>query len=115
MTTTRLTSTTVTFLQPFSLEGFEQLQPAGSYIVATEEELMDTLLAPSWKRSSSVIRLTREGAEEHVAIDPKQLQEALIRDAAKQKLATPLSSSPAEPRRSRAYSFLGRLPHRNRH
>jgi hypothetical protein len=113
MSTARLTSKTVSFQRPFVLDGFEQPQPAGSYIVDTEEELMDALLTPIWKRSSTATRLRRHGAEEHVAIDPEQLEQALIRDAAQQP-PTPLPRSAAEPRRHRLYSVLGRLPHRNR-
>jgi len=114
VTTTRQSSTTVTFLRPFILDGFEQLQPAGSYTVDIEEELLDTLLSPVWKRISTTMRLRRHGALEQVLVDPEQLKEALARDAAQQEPATPLSSSLPEARRYRAYSLLGRLPHPNR-
>ena len=113
MTTTRQSSATVTFTCPFILDGFEQLQPAGSYTLDIEEELLDTLLSPVWKRTSTTIRLRRHGALEQVPVDPERLKEALARDAA-QEPPTPLSSSSRQARRHRAYSLLGRLPHRNR-
>jgi hypothetical protein len=114
MATTRHTSTTVTFQRPFILDGFEQLQPAGSYTLDMEEELLDALLSPVWKRTSTAMRLTRHGAIEQVPVDPEQLNDALARDAAQPDPAKPLSSSSPEARRYRAYSLLGRLPHRNR-
>src|ERR1041385_2105595 len=114
MTTTRHTSTTVTFRRPFILDGFEQLQPAGSYTLDIEEELLDTLLSPVWRRTSTTMRLRRHGGLEQVPVDPEQLKEALVRDAAQQEPETPLSSSSPEARRQRAYSLLRRLPHRNR-
>jgi hypothetical protein len=114
MATTRHTSTTVTFLRPFILDGFEQLQPAGSYALDIEEELLDTMLSPVWKRTSTAMRLTRHGAVEQVPVDPEQLKEAQARDAAQLEPTTPLSSSSPQARRHRAYSLLGRLPHQNR-
>ncbi len=114
MTTTRQSNTTVTFLRPFILDGFEQLQPAGSYTLDIEEDLFDTLLSPVWKRTSTAMRLMRHGAIEQVPVDPEQLREALARDAVEQEPATPLSPSVPEARRYRAYNLLGRLPHRNR-
>ena len=113
MSTTRQSSTTVTFLRPFILDGFEQLQPAGSYTLDIEEELLDTLLSPVWKRTSTTMRLRRHGAIEQVPVDPERLKEALARDAAQEPPST-LSSLSPQARRYRAYSLLGRLPHRNR-
>ena len=114
MSITRQSSTTVTFMRPFVLDGFEELQPAGSYAIDIEEELLDTLLSPVWKRTSTAMRLRRHGAIEQVPIDPEQLKEALVRDAAQQEPGNPLGSSSPVPRRYRAYSLLGRLPHRVR-
>src|SRR5206468_11999520 len=100
----RMTSTTIAFRRPFILDGFEQLQPAGSYVVDTEEELIDTLLSSCWKRVSTSMRLGRHGAVEHVPIDPEQLNEALMRDGAQQDPALPMSSSSSKARRDRARS-----------
>ena len=79
--TTRVTSATVVFRHPFHLDGIDRVQPAGDYIVDTEEELADALSFPVWRRVSTVMRLTRLGATEHVAIDPRALADALLGDA----------------------------------
>lgn len=78
--TTRTTSATIVFRHPFCLDGIDQGQPAGDYIIDTEEELVDALSFPVWRRVSTVMRLTRLGATEHVAIDPRALADALLRD-----------------------------------
>lgn len=77
--TSRTTSRTVTFRHPFMVDGFGQVQP-GSYIVDTEEELLDTLLFQAWKRASTIIRLGSPGRVQDVPIDPEQLNNALLRD-----------------------------------
>jgi hypothetical protein len=110
MSTTRLSTTTVTFVRPFILDGFEQLQPAGSYVVDTEEELMDSLLSPAWKRLSTTIRLSRHGGFEYIPVSPDQLSDALARDSAQQDPARPVSASSAKGRRDRARSMLALLP-----
>lgn len=112
MTTTRQATVTVTFRRPFILDGFEQVQPAGSYLVDTEEELMDTRLSAGWKRTSTAMRLMRHGAIEHVSVDPEQLQEALIRDSAQEDSA---SSSPSAPnaRSNRMRRLLAQVSLRN--
>src|ERR1700724_632699 len=38
--TVRTTSKTVTFMHPFSLTGTDEVQPAGTYTVETDEELL---------------------------------------------------------------------------
>jgi hypothetical protein len=110
MPTTRVISTTVTFVRPFILDGFGELQRPGSYIVDTEEELMDTLSAAAWKRISTVIRLSRHGATEYLPINPDQLSEALRRDGAQHDPAEPLSSTSAKGRHDRARRMLALLP-----
>jgi hypothetical protein len=78
--TTRMTSATVSFTRSFILAGFEHNQPAGDYVVDTEEELVDDLSFPVWRRVSTVMRVTRLGATEYVTIDPDALRDALLRD-----------------------------------
>jgi len=110
---TRTKSHTVTFRRPFILDGFERVQAAGSYVVDTEEESMESLLIPAWKRISTVIRLTTLGATEHLPVDPDQLHEALMRDGAQQDPALPLSHGSPKARRDRARG-LRDLPRRGR-
>ena len=80
--TTRTTSRTVTFHHPFVLDGLAREVAAGTYLVETEEELMDTVLSPAWKRVSTVIRLRTAAGIQDISIDPKQLTAALARDQA---------------------------------
>lgn len=106
----RITSTKVTFTRPFILDGFAELQRPGSYIVDTEEELVDTLSVASWKRTSTVIQLSRHGATEYVPINPDQLSDALRRDGAQHDPAGPVSSASAKGRHDRARRMLALLP-----
>lgn len=80
--TTRTTDRRVTFQHPFVLDGFERHISAGTYLVETEEELVDTVLSLAWKRRSTVIRLRTPAGTQDFSIDPEQLEAALLRDRA---------------------------------
>ena len=77
---TRMLSRTVTFRRPFVLEGFERVEPAGTYTVDTEEESIDEVSFAVWKRCATVMHVTHDGATEYVRIDPEDLRKALVRD-----------------------------------
>jgi len=87
---TRTIAKTVTFRRPFALSGLEGVQPAGTYAVETDEELIPTLSFTAYHRTATWLRLPgrREGevpsagVSEVVAIDPVELERALARDAA---------------------------------
>ena len=82
---TRTSSATVVFQRPFVLTGFDNMQPAGSYIVDTEEEQVDSLVVNAWRRMATTMRLPQPGgAIEYVPLDPNALQDALIRDRAQE-------------------------------
>lgn len=91
--TTRTSSETVTFQHPFKLSGADDLQPAGSYVVETDEELLQTSLNPAYRRLSTFIRLPGRSGSAEVArivdIDPVELSAALARDAQAQETAPP--------------------------
>jgi hypothetical protein len=55
--TVRTTSRTVTFMHPFNLSGVEEVQPAGTYTVETDEELLQTLSLSAYRRISTLMRL----------------------------------------------------------
>ncbi len=87
--TTRTSKTTVTFTRPFSLSGFEGLQPAGSYSVETDEELLDGMSFPAYRRMATMMQLPAIGAKgaaglslQVAVIDPSQLDAALAADVA---------------------------------
>jgi len=84
--TRRMTTSTVTFKHPFKIEGLDGWQPAGSYVVDTEEELLEALSFPAWHRIHTSIRLRREPGgsitQQEVTIDPAVICAALTVDAA---------------------------------
>ena len=82
---TRTSSATVTFQRPFILDGFDQTQPAGSYVIDTDEEQIDSLLVNAWRRIRTTIRLPQPGGiVEYLSVDPDALREALMRDGAQE-------------------------------
>jgi hypothetical protein len=79
---TRTSSRDVVFKRPFILDGMDAVQPAGIYKVETEEESLDTMLSPAWKRVRTIMGVARSGITEYIQVSPEQLHEALIRDGA---------------------------------
>lgn len=92
--TTRTTGRMVTFRHPFLLDESAREVPAGTYLVQTEEELMDTVLSLAWKRVSTVIRLRTAGGTQDVFIVPEQLNTALSRDRALPNNASSETAAP---------------------
>lgn len=79
--TTRTSSKTVTFRHPFALEGVDGIVPAGSYVVDTDEETIDSVSFIAWRRTSTLIRVPVSGATQTYAIDPEDLEASLFADA----------------------------------
>jgi hypothetical protein len=80
----RSLSKTVVFTKPFLLKGIDRILPAGDYRVVTDEELIEGISFPVYRRVSTLIFIpasTHRGIE-MVPIDPLDLQSALARDAA---------------------------------
>jgi hypothetical protein len=82
----RSLSKTVVFRKPFLLKGIDRTLPAGDYRVVTDEELIEGISFPVYRRVSTMIFVPAQshGASsvEMVTIDPKDLQAAQDRDAA---------------------------------
>ena len=82
----RATTRTVIFRHPFMIEGLDGWQPAGSYVIEMEEELLQELSFPVWRRQHTAIRLPhRPGAsvtEQVATVDPRAIDAALATDAA---------------------------------
>ena len=55
--TTRTTKSTVMFTRPFNLNGFDGEQPAGSYSVETDEELLEGVSFPAYRRMATMMQL----------------------------------------------------------
>jgi hypothetical protein len=80
---TRTQRTTVVFRRPFPLKNSGGVQPAGTYTVETEEELLEGLSFPAYRRVSTTItrQPTRAGASvEVLPVDPRELAEAQAAD-----------------------------------
>ena len=84
--TTRTNNKTVTFSRPFMLKGIDQRLAAGSYRGVTDEELIEGLSFPAYRRVSTMIFVPAQSGHassvEMVPIDPLDLQAAQDRDAA---------------------------------
>jgi hypothetical protein len=84
--TTRTSKKTVTFGRPFDLGGFDDVLQAGTYSVETEEELLEGISFPAYRRIGTVIYLHAQpghpGLTQMLTIDPKELDAALNRDQA---------------------------------
>jgi hypothetical protein len=82
--TVRTTTKSVTFRRPFSLQGADGFQPAGTYVVETEEEAIPGLSFLAYRRlSTTMILSTRYGGgvvRQVVTIDPADLEAAQARD-----------------------------------
>jgi hypothetical protein len=76
----RMTSSQVTFLWPFRLNGFDDIQAPGTYTVTVEKERLDSLTVQGWRQTSATFRLPHNGVVEHVAIDMADLSAALMHD-----------------------------------
>jgi hypothetical protein len=74
---------TVSFSKSFLLKGVDRILPAGSYRVATDEELIEGLSFPAYRRVSTMIFVpgASGGSTEMITIDPLDLRMALDRDA----------------------------------
>ena len=81
----RTLSKTVVFTKPFLLKGVDRILPAGDYRVVTDEELIEGLSFPVYRRVSTMIFVPAQShpasSVEMVAIDPIDLQAAQDRDA----------------------------------
>jgi hypothetical protein len=85
--TTRTTSRTVTFSRPFMLSGIGAVLPAGAYTVETDEELVQGISFPVYRRTATLMLLPSQPGGVTLAqiatIDPLELEVALERDAMK--------------------------------
>jgi hypothetical protein len=81
---TRTREKTWTFSKPFVLKGVGRELPAGSYRVATDEELIEGLSFPVYRRVATRIFApgTNRASLEMLSVDPNDLQAAQERDLA---------------------------------
>jgi len=83
--TIRTSSKSVSFARPFLLKGVDRVLAAGQYKVITDEELIEELSFPVYRRVATMIFVPADSQNsssvEMVAIDPRDLQDAQDRDA----------------------------------
>jgi len=81
----RTSSKTVSFARPFLLKGVDRVLAAGQYKVITDEELIEELSFPVYRRVATMIFVPADSQNsssvEMVAIDPRNLKDAQDRDA----------------------------------
>jgi hypothetical protein len=80
---TRSQRTTIVFRRPFVMKGLERPQPAGTYDVETEEELLEGLSFPAYRRVSTTItqRTQAPGTVlQALLVDPAELEKAQAAD-----------------------------------
>jgi hypothetical protein len=82
---TRTRRRKLTFSRPFTLRGIGRALPAGEYELVTDEELIEELSFPAYRRTASWIMAPAEGAigtTEMIPIDPVDFAAALEHDGA---------------------------------
>lgn len=89
--TTRTSRKTVTFKMPFSLEGIGRSLPAGSYEVITDEELVEGLSFPVYRRIATMMLVPGQLSRsvEMVTVDPLALAGALERETSAEEARAP--------------------------
>ncbi len=111
----RTSAKTVVFSRPFSLKGVDRVLPAGDYRVLTDEELIEGLSFPVYRRVSTMIFLPAEfhrpGSVELVTIDPLDLLAAEDRDAETHQVSEIDAAAPQvnQPELARAFDDTAAL------
>ncbi len=79
---TRTQRTTCSFTRPFQLRGVDHVLPPGTYEVVTEEELIEGLSFPVYRRVSTTMLVPGQSPSklEMVTVDPIDLAAAQDRD-----------------------------------
>jgi hypothetical protein len=85
---TRTRRNHVVFRHPFGVKGVDQILPPGSYQIVTDEQLIEGLSFPVYRRVSTMIivpaRSARGSSIEMVPIAPHDLAAAQARDTIRQ-------------------------------
>jgi hypothetical protein len=92
--TTRSRRETLTFRQPFRIKGIDRLLAAGEYEVVTDEEMIEGLSFPAFRRVATMIMVPgappRSSSMEMISISSVDLSDAQRADA----IASTLSPRP---------------------
>jgi hypothetical protein len=86
--TTRSRRETVHFKHPFRIKGVDRLLPSGSYEVVSDEEMIEGLSFPSFRRVATMIMVPgpppRQSTTEMISISSIDLSDAQRVDASTQ-------------------------------
>ena len=82
--TIRTTRTTISFLRPFKLRDLDDIQPAGDYLLDTDEELIEGLSRLAYRRIATLLHLPStsrpQNRTEVFSVSPAELDAALEKD-----------------------------------
>jgi hypothetical protein len=90
---------TVSFVHPFVMKGIDRVLPPGNYVVVTDEELLEGMSFPVYRRVSTAMMVqaqNRPSSVEMLVVDPHDLEAAQQQDAAADSSCVP-KSKPATP------------------
>lgn len=76
---TRSQRTTIVFRRQFVMKGLDRPQPAGTYVIETEEELLEGLSFPAYRRVSTTMTLRAQAPGtvlQAQLVDPAELEKA---------------------------------------
>jgi hypothetical protein len=77
----RTTKRHVTFTRPFTLSDLDGVQPAGTYLVETDEEEIGGPGFVSYRRIATTIHVRSRGITQVFSVDPVELEVSLSGDA----------------------------------
>ena len=90
---TRTKRVTLTFQHPFSLKGIDRRLASGDYEVVTDEELIEELSFPVYRRVATMILLpldVRRSSIEMVTVEPADLLQSMSEIRRWHRLSSPL-------------------------
>ena len=73
----RTTQSRVTFANPFTLPELDGAQPAGTYLVETDEEIIQGNERTAYIRVATLLHVESAGKTRVITIDPEGLKAAL--------------------------------------
>jgi hypothetical protein len=88
--TIRTKTKTIVFRNAFVLEGFDEILPAGAYVMETDEELVDGVSFAAYRRVSTRLHLhaesDRPGIARTLIVESGELDAARQRDRAPEEV-----------------------------
>ena len=82
--TVRTDRSTISFRNPFSLRDLEGVQPAGDYLVETDNELIEGISRLAYRRVATLLTIpcisASSSLSQRVPVDQTDLDAALMRD-----------------------------------